>query len=314
MWPIKKDKSQRFESWPIVRSKPIGKTYGRSISLFINNMQCHLTTVDVYEDGSIDCWGFVDRALFETKLDARWVVSGPAKDQPLSVFHFDAARISDGKWFQTRPSIVDEVDATIRSLNPGMEGLIDMQGADFELRGKVRTAKMGLSHKKAYRIADSTGEEILADNVPVLRFTNRGLELTRLFVFADGLLQIGPDGNLFPLEELPSRYAEGEISNQASAGSLIQLPGLGQFRPTGLFGRISVHDRIGEIHDMLNKLNGESGVVRRCAQLFEEYMREPTSQTKDALRAAYEAVPEHLRTYCGDMNTRDTAIRKVLFG
>jgi hypothetical protein len=314
MWPFRKDKSQGFESWPIVRSKPVGKTYGRSISLFINNMQCHLTTVDVYADGSIDCWGFVDRALFKTKLDARWVVARPAKGQPLSVFHFDAVRINDGKWFHTQLNVAEEVDATIRSLNPGMEGLIDMQGSDFELRGKIRTAKMELSDKKAYRVAGATGEEILADNVPVLRLKNRGLELTRLFVFADGLLQIASDGDLFPLEELPSRYAEGEISNQASAGSLIQLPGLGEFRPTGVFGRISIHDRIGEIHDMLNKLNGGSGVVRHCAQLFKEYMREPTSQTKDALRAAYEAVPEHLRCYCGDMDTRDTAIRKVLFG
>jgi hypothetical protein len=140
------------------------------------------------------------------------------------------------------------------------------------------------------------------------------LELTRLFVFADGLLRIGPDGDLFPLEMLPSRYAEGEISNQAPAGSLVRLPGLGEFRPTGVFGRIAVRDRIGEIHDLLNKLNGGSGVVRHCAQFFEEYMREPTSQMKDALRSAYEAVPEHLRCYCGDMDTRDTAIRKVLFG
>jgi hypothetical protein len=314
MWPFKTDKSQGFESWPIVRSRPVGKTYGRSISLFINNMQCHLTTVDVYEDGSIDCWGFVDRALFKAKLDARWVVPGPVKDQPLSVFHFDLVRTNDSKWFQTQPSIVEEVEATIRSLNPGMEGLIDMRGSDVEVRGKVRTAKMGLSDKKVYRIADATGEEILAESVPVLRWTNRGLELTRLFVFADGLLRIGSDGDLFPLEELPPRYGEREISNQASAGSLVHLPGLGKFRPTEVFGRISVHDRIGEIHDMLNILNGGSGVVRQCAQLFEEYMREPTSQRKDALSAAYEAVPEHLRCYCGDMDTRDTAIRKVLFG
>lgn len=47
--------TSRFESWPIVRSRPIGKTYGRAISLFINNWDCQLTTIDVYEDGSIDC-------------------------------------------------------------------------------------------------------------------------------------------------------------------------------------------------------------------------------------------------------------------
>src|SRR5262245_54019861 len=180
MWRFKKDKNQGFESWPIVRSRPVGKTHGRSISLFISNMQCYLTTVDVYGDGSIDCWGFVDRALFKTKLDTRWVVSGPARDQSLSVFHFDVAHINDGKWFQTQRRISEEVEATIQSLNPGMAGLIDMQGSDVEIRGKVRTAKMGLSDKKAYRIADATGEEILADSVPVLRLTNRGLELTRL--------------------------------------------------------------------------------------------------------------------------------------
>jgi hypothetical protein len=227
--------SQDFESWPIVRSKPVGKTYGRSISMFINNKQCYLATVDVYEDGSIDCWGFVDRALFRIKVDAGWVVPGPSKDQPMSIFHFDDARINDGKWFQTGSSIVEKVDATIRSLNPGMEGLIDWQGFDVENRGGVYTAKLGSSDKKAYRIADGSGEEILAASVPIIRLTNSGLELTRLFVFADGLLKIGPNGDLFPLEMLPARYAEGEISNQAPAGSLVHLPGLGEFRPTGVF-------------------------------------------------------------------------------
>jgi hypothetical protein len=313
MWAFKKGQSQRLESWPIVRSKPVGKTYGRSISLFINNLQCHLTTVDVYEDGSIDCWGFVDRALFKAKLNARWVVPGPKKDQLLSVFDFGATHTSEGRWFQDQSSVMEEVEKTIRSMNPEMKNLVDMHEANFELRGKVHIAKMGLSDKKPYRTDGAKDEEILADNVPILRSTERGLELTRLFVFADGLLRIGPDGELFPLEELPSRYADGEISNQASGGNLVHFPGLGEFRPTGVFGCISVHDRIGEIHDMLSILNGGSGSVQRCAQLFEEYMREPTPQMKDALRTAYEAVPEHLRCYCGDMDTRDTEIQKVLF-
>jgi hypothetical protein len=52
----------------------VGKTSGRSIALFINNAPCPLTTVGVYEDGSIDCWDFVDRRLFENKLKTRWVL------------------------------------------------------------------------------------------------------------------------------------------------------------------------------------------------------------------------------------------------
>ena len=312
MWPFKKAGSPDFESWPIVRSRPVGKTYGRSISLFINNMQCHLTTLDVYEDGSIDCWGFVDRALFRTKLDTRWIVPAPTEDQELFVFNFGLAPIKGGAWHQTKRSIAKTVDATVKSLNPDMIGLIDMQGSDVERHHEVNIAKMGLSDKQAFRIADATGKEILADNVPILRSANLGLELTRLFVFADGLLRIGPEGDLFPIEELPSRYADGEISNQAPAGSPIRLPGLGEFRPNDAFGWVSVHDRIGEIQDMHNQLNGEPGVIRRCATLFDEYVREPTLQGKEALRAAYEAVPEHLRSYCGDMDTRDTEIQRVL--
>jgi len=314
MWLFGGNKKPCFESWPIVRSKPSGKAYGRSISLFINNLQCHLTTVDVYEDGSIDCWGFVDRALFEAKLNARWVVSQPKNDQLLSVFHFGIARTLGGAWLQTQSAIAKEIDTAIQSMNPEMSNLIDMQGSDVEIRGNIRTAKMGLSDKKAYRIAESTGEEVLADNVAILRPTSGSFELTRLFVFADGLLRIGSNGDLFSIEELPARYAAGEVGNQAPAGSLIRLPGLGEFRSADTFGGVSIEDRIGEVRDLLHRLKGGTSVIRLCAQLFENYIQEPSPTTKDALRAAYEAVPEHLRIYCGDMDTRDTAIRKVLYG
>jgi hypothetical protein len=32
------------------------------------------------------------------------------------------------------------------------------------------------------------------------------------------------------------------------------------------------------------------------------------------LRRSYEAVPEHLRMYCGDMDTKDIPIRMILYG
>ena len=33
-----------------------------------------------------------------------------------------------------------------------------------------------------------------------------------------------------------------------------------------------------------------------------------------ALRAAYEAVPEHHRMYVGDMDTKDVAVRMIIYG
>lgn len=293
----------------------IGKTYGRSVSLFINNWQCHLTTVDVYEDGSIDCWGFVDRTLFEGKLRTKWVVPAPKTDQNLSVFNFGSTGVEGGVWRQTSRSIAEEVKSIVRVLNPKMENLLDLHDSATEIRGHIRWSKLGGSDKKFYR-TESTLEakEILGDSVPVLRVADRAFELTPLIVYADGMCQVGSDQTLVSIGELDALYDENLMCNMAPASSRIVLPGLGEFRTTTDFGFVSVRDRIGEVRDKLNVLNGKQSVIRICASLFEEYEREPSQQAKGALRDAYEAVPEHLRCYCGDMDTRDTAIRAVLYG
>lgn len=314
MWPFKRNAPPELEAWPIVRSKPIGKTYGRSISVFINNMQGHLTTVDVYEDGSVDCWGFVDLALFVGKLESKWVVPAPKPKQAISVFNFGYTGVQRGKWVQTARGIEKAVRSVVRELNPEMRNLIDMQGSDTELRGKVRYAKMRRADKKPYRMAEGTGEEVLGDRVPILCVQEQGYVLTRLVAYADGMCQLGPSGALVPVADLPSLYESNQIANSAPAGSLIRLPGLGEFHAANSFGGVSVHDRIAEINDMISELNGEPSIVRKCADLFAQYEQNPSPQAKDALRVTYEAVPTHLRSYCGDMDTRDTAIRAVLYG
>jgi hypothetical protein len=314
MWPFRRTKKEDFETWPIVRSKPVGKTYGQALSLFINNGNCHLATVDVYEDGSIDCWGFVDRALFEGKLRANWVVAAPKANQGLSVFNFGLTGVSEGEWLQFPNDISVKVNAVIKALNPGMKGLLDLQGADTEVRGKVRYAKLGLADEKPYRREKHGDRDLLGGSVPVLRRASEGFELTRVTVYEDGMCRLGSKPEAFPVEAVPTLYESGRICNMAPSGSRILLPGLGSFRCTSEFGGVSPHDRIGEIHDKLNELNGQPSVISVCVRLFESYEAEPSPQAMEALREAYEAVPSHLRCYCGDMDTRDGGIRAVLYG
>jgi hypothetical protein len=303
-----------FETWPVIRSKPAPKAYGRSISLFINNAQCHLTTVDVYEDGSIDCWGFVDRDLFKSKVHARWVVPSPKAGQHLSVHNFGFTGISAGHWFQSPESILGEVDSIVRRLNPRMLSLIDMQGSAPELRGKISYAKMGLSDKTPFRVEATGQRQILADSVPILRRLKHdaGFQLTRLFAYADGLLRLGTSGNLFEAAALDALFSSGEMANSAPAKTLVTLPGLGDFRTTEQFGGVSDRDRVTEVNDMIGVLQGKPSLLVRCRASLADYKKAPTIEAEEALRAAYQAVPTHLRPYCGDMNTRDTEIRRIL--
>jgi hypothetical protein len=313
MWPFAPKRKMTIESWPIVRTKPVKKTYGRSLSIFINNWQCHLTTVDVYEDGSIDCWGFVDRPLFQSKLRSNWVVPAPKPSQVLFVYNFGATHPGEGNWQHTPQDIYQSAEAILQSLNPSMSDLLDMHGSDTEVRGKVRHAKLGLSDKKPYRKDAIRSEDIVGDSVPILRIVGDTYELTRLVVFTDGVCQIGSSPQLIPLDDVQSLYEAKQICNKAPAGSRIVVPNLGSFRNTEDFGSVSVQARIGEIRDKLDVLNGKPSVIRTCIKVFENYTQEPSQQAREALRQAYEAVPEHLRCYCGDMDTKDTAIRTALY-
>ncbi len=314
MWPFKKKPSNHFDTWPIVRTKPVQKTYGRAISVFINNGSCHLVTVDVYTDGAIDCWGFVDRALFLDKLRSNWVVAAPKAGQDLSVFDFGYTSIERAIWVQSSQSIAHVVESSIREQNPGMKDLLDMHGSDEELRGDVRYAKLGLADQKPFRREQGGVNDILGNSVPVLRIVEGAFEMTRLTVFADGMCQVGSDGQLVPIQEVQTLYDQRQICNAAPRGSRVLLPGLGEFHTTRDFGRVAIHDRIGEIQDMLNELNGKPGVFQICRERFEAYQREPSDQAKEQLREAYEAVPRHLRMYCGDMDSKDWPIRTVLYG
>lgn len=303
-----------FDSWPIVRSKPVGPTRGRSVSLFINNGLCHLVTVDVYADGAIDCWGFVDLALFRQKLETGWVIPAPRPGQILSVFNFGSTGIADGQWLHTSSEIEAEVRRLLHTLNPDGLDLLDMQGSSTEVRNNVRTAKLGLSDKRPVRLPENSRTEIPGQLFPVLYRHETAFELTRLVIYADGVCQIGTDPILLPRARLVQLFAEGTLSNHAPQGSRIRLPGLGAFTTTMDFGDIAVADRLMEIEDALNMLNGQEGAIRHCLRCFETYRGARTEENRATLRQAYEAVPEHLRCYCGDMDTRDTEIQEILYG
>jgi hypothetical protein len=61
-------------------------------------------------------------------------------------------------------------------------------------------------------------------------------------------------------------------------------------------------------------LRGGIGSIQKCLSVFAEYQRMPSVEGRELLREAYESMPEHVRCYCGDMDSQDWPIRKVLYG
>jgi hypothetical protein len=56
------------------------------------------------------------------------------------------------------------------------------------------------------------------------------------------------------------------------------------------------------------------GGLSNTAPCLAGHLKNQTKDTLSVLRRSYEAVPEHLRMYCGDMDTKDIPIRMILYG
>jgi hypothetical protein len=49
-----------------------------------------------------------------------------------------------------------------------------------------------------------------------------------------------------------------------------------------------------------------------CMDRWRAFERDPSDENRELLRAAYLAVPKHLRIYCGDLDSKDYPIRRAL--
>jgi hypothetical protein len=122
-----------MHGWNIVRTHPIRRTYGRSIPTFIHNGGPILATINVYADGAIDCWSFVDRELFAHKIASGWISTSPNVGDRIDVFNLGSAVIALGEWLYSPADMHAIVEDTIRTLNPEMVDLIDMEGGRYRI-------------------------------------------------------------------------------------------------------------------------------------------------------------------------------------
>src|SRR6185436_18547516 len=115
-------------SWPIVREDCDQAIPGRAISAFINNGSCHFSPTNVFADGLIECWEFVDIPILRMKVHKRWIVPFPLPRQEISIFNLGFGLPTDAEWWQTPESIISQVESTLRDLNPNSADWLDMKG------------------------------------------------------------------------------------------------------------------------------------------------------------------------------------------
>ncbi len=302
--------------WRIFRTKPVGKTYGKAIPAFIYNGEYggygelySLVTVDAYADGAVDCRGFVDLDLFRREVAEGRVATRPPPGAMVGLLNLGEAQVAEARWEVSPEAVVRQVLEAVEELNPRGDGLIDMQGEDTKVSNNgARHKKLGLAQKSPYRVLPA-GEEVGGAELPVFAPEGDGYRLTRWFFYADGRSQLGYASRLIAFEDVARMLEDGRLMTAVPPDAWLTIEGLGRFRAAEGSWYVDPRERVREAYDELDILRGGRGSFLRCVEAFCAYQQSPSEERREALRAAHEAVPAHLRD--GDLGQ---ATQRILYG
>lgn len=290
---------------------------GIAVPGFIRNGRYFFTEISVFADGIFDCWGGVDLDFLGRKFAQGWICPGALVGEEISVHDLMAAKVVACEWEFSVVAYHERLRACLSELNPAGQDLVDFEGEDVEIREGIRWAKVGmirglplqLQRQDSSRPGDSR-------NILVQQEGRTFLAVMR--IYADGQLDVHPrfdQERLVSVDELGELLERGEVLLSVPDGTVLEIDTLGRMTVTEVMCWLEQPSNlIAEVTDTIQKLRGEKSSIENCRDAYKEYLAQPTLATKELLRIAYEAVPEHHRCYVGDMDVKDIPIRMVLYG
>jgi hypothetical protein len=300
----------------ICRTKEIR---GHEIPGIIHNGSYFLTELQVFADGLINCWEMVDVSMFKEKLRRGWVVTTIPDGGELSIHGIGSVAVTSASWRHTPNSLAKFVQDIIKTLNPRMENLYDCHGRDTEEINGVRYAAVNTDNPRPWKtdrpisplvhgmFGGSLRHFLIRDGTPYL-VTIQLFKDDSAVIFGASEPQTLDFGSL--LKQLESR----DHFRFPEPGERVVIEDLVEFVAGEWSYRVAIPELTAEIHDLHDRVQGRPGAIQECMRAFQDYLARQSVENLNALRKNYEAVPEHLRMYCGDMDVKDIPIRMILYG
>lgn len=124
---------------------------GLSLPGIICNHTYHFTTLEVYEDGRVNCWHLEDFEHFKKDVQRGWVAVSIPDGGNFSVFNLGAWVIEGGQWTHSKDTFVDYVWSVVQRLNPALHNLHVYQEKKVNGVGILESGN-GTAFKEQHRV------------------------------------------------------------------------------------------------------------------------------------------------------------------
>lgn len=285
---------------------------GVTIPAIIHNSNYYLIQMAVYENGTVSCWKRSDLNQFHEDLVKGWVVPHIPTYDKISVHGLGFFQIRDARWKYNIDEYYLHVTDIVHSLNPEMANLYN--ATDREI-AKWKNARVSwMDSPIPCKIKAPYGYDLINGKSCYIFYRKENqLYLTPLTVYADKTIQIEAAGkHIFSQNDLDELFASNILCTSPENEEAVIIEGLGEIVLAKPRDILSAKDKLAEITDTISLVSGEKDSLDRCQEAHYQYLIDPNSFTREQLRKAYEAVPEHIRMYLGDMDTRDSDIIRIL--
>lgn len=287
---------------------------GVTVPAIIHNSQFFWQNMAVYEDGTVSCWEKVDLDDVPAVLKRGWLTVSVPNGKSLSIYGACSFEVSDAKWSFTNESYFEFIKDTVQSMDPEMANIYRTTEIEREKWDKLRI-KHSASPTYCKINAEKFRYDLLnGDSTNVFLQTDGALMISALYAYADGTFSVdGIDGKFFTFDDVEKLFKDKELRVAPKDGDTISLGALGTVECASCDSRVKLKEKLKEIENKSLKVQNKPDAHERCIKAYHEYLVEPSDFYKERLREAYEAVPEHERCFLGDMDSKDSDFRRILY-
>lgn len=159
---------------------------------------------------------------------------------------------------------------------------------------------------------DVDGERIAGTWRPAFIRNGGAYYLTDLIIYADGMVDCW---GLETLEGFAAKLRSGQVATELADGARASVHHLASWKFSEPQSWVTPEMLLGEVRDAIDDLNQRPNSSGRCRDAVKVFLADQSEENRQALRATYEAVPEHLRVYMlGDMDQNDVPVQILIGG